>query len=130
MKMAKRARVLKTFQRNRKIILVFFLILILNTSAASLFHSFLSEQIMVFYGKSQIGVLSDLLFLEGAIAFAVGAFTATIRTSRHTRRRPHTEEESGNDDRKPLYEIDFWTLMIIIGAILIGLSIMIGLLLL
>ena len=132
--MAEKIRHLRFFQKYQKVVLVVALIFVVNVLLASLFHSHFMELSWIFYGKSPTVVLSDLLFLEGAIVFAIGTLAASMkpwvsRTSRHKRHKSDIEEGLDNDREKLLKnQVDFWMLMIIIGVILIVASIMIGIL--
>jgi len=67
----------------------------------------LLQAIDFFYGKSELRILSDLLFLEGAIIFSVGAFWGF----------------AAKDFRSRLAVI---MLIIVIGVSFLGLSIIIG----
>jgi len=104
----------------KKILMIVSLLLIGDILIAVLGGPFLSENVGTFLGKSTATILSDLLFLEGAVAFAAGAFL-TIALSY----RPPTEStDAAAQPRKK--RIHPSILLIIIGAILIGLSITVG----
>ena len=120
---------LKISKRTRNIVLVFLLILISDVLAAGLWTSLLHGR---FFGWSQTLITCDLLFLEGAIIFTVGAFLASgitwlLRVSRHPRGRDHVEEKRNNDIKKSRKkQLRTGMFMMILGAMLIGSSVTIG----
>jgi len=117
----------------RKIVLIILLLLIFDVLAAGL-SPLLRERFRFFSGKSEVHILSDLMFLEGAIIFAVGAFAASgsrlLGGSRH--HHPYIEEKmaSARNVRKPRKKVmGSGILMMIIGASFMATSIAIGVLL-
>ena len=130
--MAEKTRLLRFLQKYQKVILVVVLILVVNVLAASLCHSYFMELSWIFYGKSLTVVLSDLLFLEGAVVFAIGTIAASMkpwvsRTLRDKRTTSDIEEGLDKEKEKLLKnQMDFWILMIAIGVILLLVSIIIG----
>ena len=125
--MAEKTRLLRSLQKYQKIALVVVLILVVNVLVASLCHSYFTELSWIFYGKSQTVVLSDLLFLEGAVVFAIGTLAASMKPWVSRGRASDVEEELDNDGEKLLKnQMDFWMLMIVIGVILLSVSIIIG----
>lgn len=75
LKIAKKAKYSKFPAVIKKIVLVVFVILIFDILVAGIW-TFLDKGNWFFSDKSQVRILSDLLFIEGAITFAVGAFIA------------------------------------------------------
>jgi len=117
----------------RNIVLVFLLILILDVLAAGLWTSVLHG---CFFCLPQTLITCDLLFLEGAIIFAIGAFLESgiawpLKVSRHPRGRYSAEEKTDNENKKSgKKQLRTGMFMIILGAMLIGSSVTIGQLLL
>jgi len=113
----------------RNTVLVFLLVLISDVLAAGLWTSLLHG---CFFGYSQKLITCDLLFLEGAIIFAIGAFLASgitwlLGVSRYPRGRYYVEEKMGNDIRKSRKkQLRTGIFMMILGAMLIGSSVAIG----
>ncbi len=93
--------------------------------------TYLSENIGTFWGKSRTVILSDLLFLEGAVIFAIGTFIAVAKAAQKIKpfSKPSTET-TVNAEQIREKRIHPSILMMIIGAILMGLSITVGTLLL
>jgi len=84
-----------------------------------------------FLGKPRVVILSDLLFEEGAVIFAIGIFIAVARAWQE--KEPSSEpttEITDDAEQTSKRRISLGVLMLIIGAILIGLSITVGTLLL
>jgi len=100
---------------------------LLIVSALSLFDAVMS----VLLGKSRTVLLFvDLLFLEGSVILAVGTFIAAARAVWETQPSSKTSTETTvNAKQTPKKPIHFSMLMVIIGAILICLSIIVGTLL-
>jgi len=117
----------------RNIVLVFPLVLILDILAAGLWTSLLHG---CFFCHPQTLIMCDLLFLEGAIIFAIGAFLESgiawpLKVLRHSRERHSAEEKTDNGNEKSSKEkLRTGMFMIILGAMLIGSSVTIGQLLL
>ena len=89
--------------------------------------SYLSENTGAFLGKSRTVILSDLLFLEGAVIFAIGIFIAIARAGH--KKKPSSEPTTEiTDNAEPTRDkrIRPGILMMIVGAILMGLSMMVG----
>jgi hypothetical protein len=101
---------------------------LLIVSALSVFDVVVS----VLLGKSRtVILLSDLLFLEGTVIFAIGIFIAVARAWQETTPSSETARETtDNVEQTAKRQIHFGMLMVIVGAILIGLSITVGTLLL
>jgi len=100
---AKKKNSFKFPRVTKKIVLVVLLLLFFNALIAVFGFSFLHENFWFFADKSATCILSDLLFLEGAIVFTVGAFVASGASI-----------------------FRFGIVVMIIGAILISSSIVIG----
>lgn len=91
---------------------------------------YLVENLRSFFGKSGIVVCSDLLFLEGGIIFAFGAFVAAMEAIREMKPSP-------NPSTRKLLALNQLVahcstrvaLMMIVDAILIGLAVVAGMLL-
>ena len=113
----------------RNIVLVFLLILISDVLAAGLWTSLLHGY---FFGYSQTLITCDLLFLEGAIIFVIGAFLASgitwlLGVARYPRGRYYVEEKMDNDIRKSRKkQLRTGIFTMILGAMLIGSSVAIG----
>lgn len=115
----------------KKVLLIVLSLLILDALVAVLGAPYLSENIGTFLGKSKTVILSDLLFLEGAVIFAIGTFIAVSRFMQE--KEPLYEPSTGTTDnggQTREKRIGAGILMMIIGAILMALSITIGTLLL
>ena len=111
----------------RNIVLIVLILLIINAFVSLLGASYLSENIGVFLGKSGTVIFSDLLFLEGAIILAIGIFIAVAIESEKTKPLSKSSKETDpNAEETPEKGINIGVLMIIVGAILIGLSITVG----
>lgn len=113
----------------RNIILVVLLLLTLDVLAIGLLTNILHGW---FFGSSGMTILCDLLFFEGAIIFAIGAFLASgitwfLGVSRYPRGRYYVEEKMGNEIRQSSKkQLRTGIFMMILGAMLIGLSVAIG----
>jgi len=124
---------LKIPKLTRNIVLVFPLILILDILAAGLWTSLLHG---CFFCRPQTLIICDLLFLEGAIIFTIGAFLESgialpLRVSRHPQGRYSAEQKKDNENKKSSKkQLRTGMFMIILGAMLIGSSVTIGQLLL
>ncbi len=108
------------------ILLIISLILLFDAVVAFLGASYLGSSIGAFLGKSGIIILSDLLFFEGSIIFALGTFVLVAKALQKKKPpEPLAEQElySEKTRRKRLHP---GTIMILIGAALLGLSIVVG----
>lgn len=91
---------------------------------------FLREKLPFMAYKSEKNILSDLFFLEGAFILALGAYVASgisilrMETPSSLYASPNGHSRYVREVRKK--QIAFGTILIIIGASLIGLSIVIG----
>lgn len=91
---------------------------------------FIREILPLMVYKSEKNILSDLLFLEGACILAIGAYVASgisilrMETPSSLYASPNGHSRYVKEVRKK--QIAFGTILIIIGASLIGLSILIG----
>jgi nitric oxide reductase large subunit len=112
-KVAERLRHPNFSEETRKILLVVLFLLVLDV-LTSLLAPYVSESVAFFSGKSGAHVLSDLLFLEGAVIFLIGAllFSRMFETKRTL--------DSGSK------HVTLGVLLMIIGLGMIGLSIIIG----
>ena len=87
----------------------------------------------VAFSQSFLLLLSNVLFLEGALAFAVGAFVTLIRGSPNPRRK-EIEARELSDKRAEEYmteepvsvHMPFGALLMLLGAILMALSVITG----
>jgi len=115
----------------QKVLLIVSSLSIFDVLVAVLGASYLSGNIGTFLGKSGTAILSDFLFLEGVVILAIGILIAVARAWQET--TPSSESTTGvadNVEQTPKKRISLGMLMVIIGAILIGLSITVGTLLL
>lgn len=114
-------------EATKKVFLIVSSLLIFDVLVTVLGGSYLSENIGTFLGKSRIVILSDLLFFEGEVILAIGIFIAVA--SAWTEMKPSSEpttEITGNAELTREKRIGLGILVIIVGAILMGLSIMVG----
>lgn len=119
----------KILKSIRKIVLVFLLILISDVLAAGLWTSLLYGS---FFGFSQTRIICNLLFLEGAIIFAIGTFLASgitwlLGVLKYPRGRYYGKEKIDNEirqSRKKQLRAGIFT--VVLGAMLIGSSVAIG----
>lgn len=115
----------------KNVLLIVFSLLIFDVLVTVLGASYLSGNIGAFWGKSRIVILSDLLFLEGAGIFAIGTFIAVAKAAQKIKQFSKPSAEINiNAEKTPEKRINTGILMMIIGAILMGLSIAVGTLLL
>lgn len=110
----------------RKSILIVLVLLIFDALVSFLGASYLSENIGAFVGKSGTGIFSDLLFLEGAFILAIGIFIAVAIEWEKNPLSKSSKETDSNSEETPEREINIGVRMIIVGAILIGFSIIVG----
>lgn len=118
-------------ETTKNILLIVAFLLAFNALVVVLGASYLSENIAAFLGKSRIVILSDLLFLEGAVILAAGILIAVAAATQKI--EPSSEpsaKTTDNADQHPEKLKNLGMLMMIIGAIMIGLSITFGALLL
>lgn len=94
-----------SFRLKAKMGLVILSLLLFNLFAVSFGSSFLREKLPFLANKSEKFILSDLLFIEGAVILAIGALAAS----------------SASVLRKKQFA--FGIILIIVGATLVGLSI-------
>lgn len=128
--MAKKKNSFKFPRVSKKIVLVVLLLLFFNVLITVFGFSFLHENFYFFADKSAARILSDLLFLEGAIVFTVGAFVASgasifrieSKSSLYANSEGHIKYL--HESRKKQFK--FGIVVMIIGAILIGSSMVIG----
>ena len=113
----KRFRTSKIIKKFFKIILI---ILIFNVLIAVL-GPYLSANVHFFSGKSAMHLISDLLFVEGAAIFALGAFL--LASAAYSSKEKTKDSPEGSNEKQLSPEM----LFMIVGASLIGLSIIIGL---
>jgi len=128
-KIKTKVRLRKLPKAAKKVLSIVLSLLILDALVAVLGAPYLSANTGIFLGKSKTVILSDLLFLEGAVIFGVGTFIVVLR-SMHEKLsyKPSTEtpDNAGQTREKRLHPS---ILMMVIGAILMGLSITVGTLL-
>ena len=114
----------------RKLILVVLFLLIFDALVSFLGASYLSENIGTFIGKSGTVIFSDFLFLEGSITLAIGIFIAVAVEWEKTKPLSEPSKEiDPNTEETPRKWMNIGVLMIVVGAVLIGLSITVGTLL-
>jgi hypothetical protein len=125
-------RMLERFELTKAaeyVLLIVSLFLIADALAAFLGGPYLTTHVGAFLSASTIVVLSDLLFIEGALIFAVGTFIALASSMRRTNPppepAPEEELESEQIQKRPVHPI---VIIIFIGIVLIGLSMVVGLL--
>jgi hypothetical protein len=112
----------------RNIILFVSFFLIFDAVAIKLGAPYLQQNFAILSGKSEITMVSDLLFGEGAIVLGVGALLAAgaSKTSmgRQYPGQYYKEKEMTTDYVKSRpSQMRIGVLLLIVGAILIGLSI-------
>lgn len=111
----------------KNVFLMIFPLVMFDVLAAFLGGSYLSENIGTFLGKSKTVILSDLLFEEGAVIFAIGAFVAVIKARKEIKQLPEsTTEATVNAEQSRDTRINSGVFLIIVGVILMGLSIAVG----
>lgn len=111
----------------KNVLLIVFSLLISDALVSVLVASYLSESTGPFMGKSRTVILSDLLFLEGAVIFAAGSFITFARTKLETKPSAEsTTETNDNTEQTRDKQIHIGIQMMIAGAILIGLSMTVG----
>lgn len=123
----KKARRFELPKAAKNVLLIVLSLLIFDALVAILGAPYLSANITIFLGKSGAAILSDLLFLEGAVIFTIGAFIAVPRFLQE--KKPSDEpstQTTGNERQTREKRIHSSILMIITGAILMGLSITVG----
>jgi len=103
----------------KKIIVVLCSLSVIDVALAVLGGSYLS-QTGTFLGKSSAAILSDLLFLEGSVIFAIGAFLTLGMPFKLPKERTDEEEKPSKKRVHPSI------ILMIAGAGLIGLSITVG----
>ena len=122
-----RLRHLELPEAAKNVLLIVSSLLIFDVLVTVLGASYLSGNIGAFLGKSRTVILSDLLFLEGAVIFAIGIFIAVARALQET--KPSSEPTTEITDNAELTRdkrINPSILTMIAGAILMGLSMMVG----
>jgi dolichol kinase len=84
-----------------------------------------------YVSQSALLILSNLLFLEGALAFAVGSFVALARGSskrKETEDAAKLSEERAEEYLTKSVHMPFGPLLMLLGAVLIALSVVTSLL--
>ncbi len=114
----------------KNVLLIVVSLLIFDALVAVLGAPYLSKNIGLFLGKSRRVIVSDLLFLEGTVTFAIGTFIAISRSTQE-KEPSHKPSTQTTDNEMQTHEkwIPPSKLMMITGAILIGVSIINGTLL-
>lgn len=114
----------------KNVLVIVSVLSIFDISLTVLNAFYLNRNIEAFLGKSNAVILSDLLFIEGTIILTLGIFIAVVRAWQETRPLPsQSGEETSNAETPDKKHLHFSTQMMIIGAVLIGLSITVGTLL-
>lgn len=124
-----KARRFKLPEAAKNVLLIIASLSIFDVLVAFSGAPYLSRNIVAFLGKSRTVILSDLLFLEGVIIFAAGSFIAVAMAARKTEPPSNSSTDIADDAQQTPKRINISTLMMIIGAVLIGLSITVGALL-
>lgn len=125
--MTTRLRRLKLPEATKNVLLIVSSLLIFDVLVTALGAPYFSGNIGAFLGKSGTVILSDLLFLEGAVIFAIGAFIAFATAGHETKLSSEpTTDTTDNAEPTRHKRIDPGILMMIVGAILMGLSMMVG----
>lgn len=109
-----------TSKITKKFFKIILIILILNVLIAVL-GRYMSANVPFFSGKSAMHLISDLLFVEGAVIFAVSAFL--LASAAYSPKEQTKDSPEGSNEKHMSPEI----LFMIVGASLIGLSIIVGL---
>lgn len=122
---------LATIKEAKNILLFVLSLLIFDVLVSVLGTPYLSENIALFLDKSRTVILSDLLFFEGTVTFAIGTFIVVLRfmQEQEPSLKPPAQitENEGQTGKKRIHDGIF---MMVTGAILMVLSISIGTLLL
>lgn len=118
---------LKRFKLQKPLTIVLKIVLplfLLDVLVAALGNFYLGENAGTFLGKSIKVNLSDLLFIEGSVVLAIGTFIEVAKAWGKPSREASTE---ATENVKQIHKrIQVGVLLLLIGAILIGLSIIIG----
>lgn len=105
------------------------LLLVFDVVLAIVGSTHLGDKISFFSEKSAKTILSDLLFLEGAILFVLGTFAAYWS---YARKRPSYEYDpertTTSKDQLHQRHTPIWMLIIIMGTGLMGLAVAIAIL--
>lgn len=114
----------------RNVLLTVGILTLIDVCVALLGGAYLSERIGAFLGKSDLVILSDLLFLEGATIFAFGTFflgfgIETRKTKPNSNPLPENASETLQPPKK---RINTSLLIIFAGAMLMGLAVCVGIL--
>lgn len=129
MKRIIKVRRLELPEAARKALVIIAFLSICDALVAFSGASYLSRNIGAFLGKSPTVILSDLLFLEGVIVFATGSFIAVATATQKTEPSSNSSTDIADDAEQTPKRKNTGTLMMITGAVLIGLSITVGTLL-
>lgn len=122
---------LKRFKLQKPLTIVLKIVLLLllfDVLVAALGNFYLGENAGILLGKSIKVNLSDLLFIEGAVILAIGTFIEVAKAWGE-KPSPETTAEVTENVKQIQKRIHVGVLLLIVGAILIGLSIMVGTLL-
>lgn len=114
----------------RNVLLAVGIITLVDACVALLGGPYLSERVGAFLGKSNLVILSDLLFLEGATIFAFGTFFLWFRTeTKKTEPQPNPSPENTSEAwQPPKKRINTSLLIIAAGAMLMGVALCVGIL--
>ena len=111
----------------KNVLLIVLSLLIFDALVAFLGAPYLSKNIGTFFGKSKTVILSDLLFFEGAVIFIIGTFMAVLKfihEKESSYESPTETTDNGGQTREG--RIGTGIFVMIMGAILMGLSIIVG----
>jgi len=114
----------------KNVLLTVLSLLIFDALVAVLGGSYLSENVGTFMGKSSTVILSDFLFIEGIVILAVGILIIVGGLAQKIKPLSEPSTETTEIGVQTLEKrINLGVFMMIVGAILIGLSITVGTLL-
>lgn len=125
-----KARRFASWKTFKNALLILSSLLIFDVFVAVLGSFYISDNTGAFLGKSIKINLSNLLFFEGAVIFAIGTFIAVARAWQETMPSSEPTQITDSTEQTEDKRIHPSTLMMIGGAVLIGLSILVGTLLL
>jgi len=111
----------------KNVLLIVLSISIVNGLLAVLGASYLSTNTGTFLGKSSTVILSDLFFLEATVILAIGIFVEVTRAMREQKPISNPSPKDTTNPREiNTRKIHTGMLLIIVGVILIGISVVVG----
>jgi len=114
-----------------KVVIVIMFLLLFNSFAVSFGFSFLSQKVPFLMKKSRKTVMSDLMFIEGGLMFTIGVLgllrASVLRMETRSYLRSRSEEHGEYSMRSRKKRFALGTILIVVGASFIGLSIVVSL---